>query len=63
MRDLLTVAEAAARLGLSRQRVHALIQAGRLPARRFGHAWAIAEADLALVTRRPTGYPKGRPRK
>jgi excisionase family DNA binding protein len=57
MTDLLTLAQAADRLGVSRQRLHALIQAGRLPAERLGHAWIIRAADLAAFTPRPPGRP------
>lgn len=61
---MITVAEAASRLGVNRQRVYALIADGRLPARRFGRVWVIDPADLERpeVKYRPTGYPKGRRR-
>ena len=58
MSDLLTLAQAARRLGVSRQRLHALIQAGRLPAERLGHAWVIRAADLAVHAPRRPGRPK-----
>jgi excisionase family DNA binding protein len=58
MTDLLTLAQAAHRLGVSRQRVHWLIQAGRLPAERLGHAWVIRAADLAVYAPRRPGRPK-----
>ncbi len=80
--DMLTSGEAASRLGVTRRRVHALIEAGRLPARRAvptelamlldAHriksvpavgVVVIKAADLRLVEVRPTGYPRGRPRK
>lgn len=57
MRDILTTQEAAQRLGVSTRRVIALIEAGRLPASRFGKAYAIQEADLAIVADRPNGRP------
>ena len=57
MSDILTTQEAAQRLGVSTRRVIALIEAGRLPASRFGKAYAIQEADLAIVADRPTGRP------
>ena len=54
----LTTEEVAQRLGLSTGRVRAMIQAGRLPAaQRFGRAYMIREADLALVADRKPGRP------
>ena len=58
--DLLTTAEAARELGISRARVHALISANRLPARKIGRDWTILRADLALVASRPNGRPARR---
>ncbi len=57
----LTVRQAAARLGLSRTRLQALINDGRLPAEKFGPANMIRETDLDLPTVRHR--PPGRPRK
>ena len=60
---MLTTAQAAAALKISRQRVLALIRAGRLPAQKIGRDWMIEPKDLELVkVRPPVGYPKGRPR-
>lgn len=55
----LSVAEAAERLGVSRQRVVQLIGDGRLHAVRLGRSWAIAEGELASfeVARRPSVRP------
>jgi excisionase family DNA binding protein len=53
----LTTKEAAERLGVTPRRVLVLIESGRLRARRFGHAWAIAEKDLAAVADRRNGRP------
>ena len=59
---LLTVRQTAKILGISRRRVNALIQSGRLPATKHGNAWAIKESDLEIVKERPTGRPpKGSP--
>ena len=59
MATMLTTEEVATRLGLSTGRVRAMIQAGRLPAaQRFGRAYMIREADLALVADRKPGRPK-----
>lgn len=57
---VITTEEAAKRLGVSVDRVQALIRAGRLPAARFGKAYAINEADLDLVKNRKPGRPKSR---
>jgi excisionase family DNA binding protein len=54
---VLTALEAAARLGVSKRRVIALIEAGRLPAERFGNAYVIKESDLKLVEDRKPGRP------
>jgi excisionase family DNA binding protein len=55
---VITTSEAAAALGVSVDRVQALIRAGRLPATRFGKAYVINEKDLALVKDRKPGRPK-----
>jgi excisionase family DNA binding protein len=55
---MITVGEAAKRLAISRRRVLALIQMGRLPAERFGNTYALKEADLALVAERTPGRPR-----
>jgi excisionase family DNA binding protein len=59
----LTTAQAAERLGVTTRRVQQLIKSGRLPAEKFGRDFAIEESDLEAVKDRPTGYPKGKPRK
>ena len=56
--SLLTTKDAADRLGVTVQRVHALIKDERLPAQRLGRDYVIREEDLALVAERPTGRPK-----
>lgn len=50
------VAEAAQRLGVSRQRVLQMIVDERLPAQRIGRAWSIKESDIAR-RRVPVGRP------
>lgn len=60
---LLTTAQAAAALDIGRPRVLQLIGAGRLPAVKHGRDWMIEPVALEAVRSRPTGYPKGRPRK
>jgi excisionase family DNA binding protein len=58
---LLTTAEAAAKLGISRSRVLAMIRDRRLKAEKVGRDWIIQEADLSaspVANRKP-----GRPRK
>lgn len=45
--DVVSVTEAAAMLGLSRQRVHQYVQDGRLvTAKRDGQRWTIAGAEI-----------------
>jgi excisionase family DNA binding protein len=53
----LTTEQAAEKLGVSSERVRALIKAGRLPAERFGNIYAIDENDLRLVKDRKPGRP------
>ena len=55
--ELLTTQQAADKLGVHRSRVHALIQAGRLPAQKFGNVYMIRDVDLKLVEERKTGRP------
>lgn len=55
--DVLTVREAAARLGVSGQRVRQLISDGSLPARRSSSGWLIEAGDVAGRDRRPRGRP------
>jgi excisionase family DNA binding protein len=55
--DVLTVREAAARLGVSGQRVRQLISAGSLRARRSSSGWLIEADDIAAWTRRAHGRP------
>lgn len=51
-------AVAAKRLGVSQDRVRALIIAGRLPAKKLGRDWFIDPEDLALVKNRKPGRPR-----
>jgi excisionase family DNA binding protein len=55
--ELLSVPEAAERLGVSRWRVNQLIDGGRLPAQKVGRAYVIHTKDLELVRIRPAGRP------
>jgi excisionase family DNA binding protein len=55
--NLLSVTEAAKRLGVIRQRVFQLIQSGKLPAVKVGSQYVIKESDLELVKDRKTGRP------
>jgi excisionase family DNA binding protein len=57
--NLLTVTQTAERVGLARQRVHALIKAGRLPATQIGSVWLVKESDLKLIAVRKNGAPLG----
>jgi excisionase family DNA binding protein len=58
--ELLTTKTAAARLRITPRRVVALIQAGRLPARRLGRDWLIEEPHLAAIAVRKPGRPQRR---
>lgn len=58
---LLTTPQAAKRLGISRQRVSALIKAGLLQAEMIGRDWLIHYDVLEefAARRRPRGRPRG----
>ena len=56
--EFLTTKQAAERLKITPRRVQALIEAGRLPAQKFGRDYMIKEADLKLVEDRKVGRPK-----
>jgi excisionase family DNA binding protein len=56
---MINTAQAAARLGISRRRVLALITSGRLPAQKVGRDWLINPKDLDKVKERKPGRPKG----
>ncbi len=56
--DFLTTKQAAEKLGITPRRVQALIEAGRLPAQKFGRDYMIREKDLRLVKERKVGRPK-----
>lgn len=58
---MLTVTEAAVQLGVSPQRVRAMIAAGQLAATKKSYGWAIQEQALAKVQR--MDRKPGRPRK
>ena len=55
--NMLTTKEAGERLGITVQRIHALIRDGRLPAQKFGRDYLIKESDLKLVEERKPGRP------
>ena len=54
---LLSVAEAAELLGVSRWRVNQFITEQRLPAQKIGRSYVVKELDLELVRERKTGRP------
>ncbi len=56
----ISTADVARELGVSQRRVRALIQAGRLPARRVGPVWLVEPADLERVRIRRPGRPRSR---
>jgi excisionase family DNA binding protein len=57
--DYLTTDQAGKILGVTVRRVRALIEAGRLPASKFGKVWMINKKDLKKVAVRKPGRPKG----
>jgi excisionase family DNA binding protein len=50
--------EAAKRLGVSSNRVRALIESGRLKAQKIGREYAINPSDLKAVQNRKVGRPR-----
>lgn len=62
--NLLTVAQAAADLGVSRQNIHDAIARGRLIASRLGSILVIERSSLQSYgkSRRRTGRPRKRPK-
>ncbi len=54
----LSTTQAGERLNVSRRRVIALIEQGKLPAEKFSNVYMINEKDLALVENRKAGRPK-----
>lgn len=59
MNAYISTNEAAERLGITRQRVLQLIEAGRLPASKFANVYMIRAVDLKQVEDRPQGRPPG----
>lgn len=55
--NLLSVMEAAEKLGVSRWRVNQFINEERLPAKKVGRSYVINENDLELVQERKIGRP------
>jgi excisionase family DNA binding protein len=60
--SLLSVAEAAEKLGVSRWRVNQLIAEGRLQASKVGRAYVVREEDLGKLTIRKPGRPRSKPK-
>lgn len=59
MKNTITTAEAAARLGVTMRRVQAMIKKGLLPAQNIeGRVYLIDPADLAKFKPRKPGRPK-----
>jgi excisionase family DNA binding protein len=54
---MITVREAAERLGISARRVRFYIASGRIPAKKFATVWMIKEKDLKKYKPRPPGNP------
>jgi excisionase family DNA binding protein len=59
---IIGTAEAARRLGVTPNRVRALIVSKRLKAMQVGREWLIDPKDLEAVKKRPPGRPR-KPRK
>ena len=55
---IITTAEAARRLGVTTNRVRAMIRAKRLKAFKFGREWLIDPKDLDAVKDRKVGRPR-----
>jgi len=56
-RGLLSVSQAARRIGVTRQRVHALIAHGQLRATRLGHYYFLEEEEVERYLSLPHGKP------
>ena len=54
MAEYITVRQAAAQMGLSKQRIVQFIAAKMLPAVRLGNAWLILPKDLVPLRKRKT---------
>jgi len=55
---IISTAEAAKRLGVTQNRVRALIEAKRLKATKVGNVWLIDPKDLDAVKDRKVGRPR-----
>lgn len=55
--ELLSVAQTAKLLGVTRQRVHDLIKNGQIVARKLGHYYYIEDIELERYKNQPTGKP------
>ena len=62
-RKILTTAEAAEMLGVSRHRVIDYIRSGRLDARKQGNHWAIGKRSVMNFAKKPRDPKGGRPKK
>jgi excisionase family DNA binding protein len=59
---MLTITEAAARLGLETSWVRRLVTSGQLQARKVGPIWLVSEESVAAYQPRPQGKPGHRPK-
>ena len=55
---IISTTEAARRLGVTANRVRAMIRAKRLKAMKVGHEWLIDPKDLDAVRERKVGRPR-----
>lgn len=56
--DFVTTGEAAARLGVTPNRIRQLIRGGQMPAQKVGRDWMILEEDLESFQNQPLGKPR-----
>jgi excisionase family DNA binding protein len=52
--DVMTIEEAAARLSIGKNQAYAAVQAGKIPALRFGHRWLIPRVAFDKMVRGET---------
>lgn len=58
--DLISMAQAAAIIGITPQRARRYVDDGRLKAMRVGRAFVIRRGDAKKIVRRGAGRPKGK---
>ncbi len=61
--QLLTLSQAAERLGLSRKTLWLQVDRGVLHATRIGSVWVVTESEMERYSREHKGKPGGKPKK